>query len=44
MPDADDGCLSGSVKILLSVGGIDPTAIAADCLRIVLEKTSRKKK
>src|SRR5215472_15552968 len=42
--DADYSRLSGGVKVLFPVGGVDPTALAADCLRIVLGKTSRKER
>src|SRR5215472_10987398 len=44
MTDADYGRLPGGVKVLFPVGGVDPTALTADCLRIVLGKTSRKKR
>src|SRR5215469_12404688 len=42
--DVDYSRLTGGVKVLFPVGGVDPTALAADCLRIVLGKTSRKER
>src|SRR5215470_2003285 len=42
--DVDYSRLPGGVKVLVSVCGVDPTALATDCLRIVLGKTSRKER